>query len=191
MLTYFSKKKKGLWQHCMVASSDTSILYIVAKLRKLLGDSYKVFVSPIVLIDSDFSKRYTGRTYIGSFFLFVFLNVFVSMQVCVSKIGRYHLDKLYVMKNLTCTRFCSSTANVFYISVDFSKLFCWTSWKRIWKKLTFSGEKSSVSFCCNVSLWIDVFKLYHPEQICFVYYSFGSIIVIYLWQERGRIWQLI
>lgn len=126
--------------------------YIVIKLPMLLGDSYKVFVSPIVLIDSDFSKCHTGCTYVGNFFLFVFLNVFVSTKACVSKIGRYHLDKLYVMKSLTWTRFYLSTANVCDISVDFTKYFCWASWKKWWKKLTFSGEKSSASFCCNVSL---------------------------------------
>ena len=85
----------------MVASSDASILNIVVKLRKLLGDSYKVFVSPIVLIDSDFRKCHTGCTYVVNFFLFVFVNVFVSTKVCMSKIGRYHLDKLYIMKSLT------------------------------------------------------------------------------------------
>ena len=85
----------------MVASSDASILNIAVKLRKLLGDSYKVFVSPIVLIDSDFSKCHTGCTYVGNFFLFVFVNVFVSTKVCVPKIGKYHLDKWYVMKSLT------------------------------------------------------------------------------------------
>ena len=59
--------------------------------------------------------------------------------------------------------------------------------KKIWKKLAFSDEKSGVSFCCNVSLWIDIFKFYHLKVIFCEYCSFGRIIAIYLWQERSRI----
>lgn len=119
------------------------VVYTFVKLHLLHSGCFKVSVSPIVLIDSDFNKCHTDHIYIGSFFLLVCLIVFMSTQVCMSKTERYHLNMLflYLMKNLTYTRFCSSTANLSYISqvflVDILEKRCGKSLHFLVKSLVF------------------------------------------------------